>query len=226
MADTQTSTLLAARDHPVVRGVAAWLAESGVSRNAVALAGPGFALVAGGAFAATWWVPPRVAAGFWLIGAIFILLRLAANVLGGAPLLARGGDSALNDLQDEIADRIADTAVLVGVGLAAGGNWGLGLGAALAAMATAHVRTMGKAAGAPSEFLGPMAKQQRMFLVAVVALWSALAPTEWQPGMGGVALPALVLIVVIIGALVTALKRFGRIACALAGAERTLREEE
>ncbi len=218
MADTADPVSIATQDHPVARGVAAWLAQSGVGGNAVALAGPGFALAAGGAFAATWWMPPRAASALWFVGAIFILLRLAANVLAGTAAMARGGDPALNEVYGEIGDRISDTAVLVGLGLAAGGNWGLGFGAALAAGATAHMRALGKAAGAPGEFLGPMAKQQRMLLVAAVALWSALVPAAWLPGTGGVALPALVLIVIVIGALVTALKRFTRIARALAGA--------
>ncbi len=226
MADTVDPISIAARDHPVVRGIAAWLAQSGVTGSTVAMAGPGFAVAAGGAFAATWWVRPGAASALWAAGAVFILLRLAANVLAGTAAMARGGDPAVNDLYDEIADRISDTAVLVGIGLAAGGNWGLGLGAALAAAAAAHVRALGKAAGAPSEFLGPMAKQQRMLLVTAVALWSALAPAAWQPGTAGLALPALLLIVIVIGTLVTALKRFSRIARSLAGTDHVVREED
>lgn len=218
MADTLDPSSIAARDHPVARGVATWLAEKGIPPDALSIAGLAGGLAAGGAFAATWWLPAGAASVFWLVGAICILLRLAARVLGGSAAMARGADPVLREFYDEVADRISDTAVLVGVGLAAGGNWGLGLGAALAAIATAYVRTAGKAAGAASEFLGPMAKQQRMLLVTAVALWSALAPASWQPGMAGIALPTLLLIVVIIGSLLTALKRLSRIARTLAGA--------
>ena len=218
MADTIDPRPIAARDHPVARGIATWLAEKGVPPEALSIAGLACGLAAGGAFAATWWLPPGAASVFWLLGAICILLRLAARVLGGSAAMAGDADPVLRELYDEVGDRISDTAMLVGVGLAAGGNWGLGLGAALAAITTAYVRAAGKAAGAASESLGPMAKQQRLLLVTAVALWSALAPTTWQPGMAGIALPTLLLIVVITGSLLTALKRFGRIARALAGA--------
>ena len=60
----------------------------------------------------------------------------------------------------------------------------LGLGAACAAVFVAYVRAMGKAAGGGAvkqEFCGPMAKQQRMFIVTVTALYCGLAPAAWQP---------------------------------------------
>jgi len=82
-------------------------------------------------------------------------------------------------------------------------------------VATAYVRAAGKAAGGPSDFSGPMAKQQRMLLIMALGLWSALAPQGWQPVMAGLALPSLVLIVVIIGCIVTILRRLRRIVGAL-----------
>jgi phosphatidylglycerophosphate synthase len=88
----------------------------------------------------------------------------------------------------------------------------LGLAAALAAMATAYVRAVGKAAGAPSDFRGPMAKQHRMALVTFVALWHGLAPASWVP----TDLMHLALYIIMALALVTALRR-------LVGAWRFLR---
>jgi phosphatidylglycerophosphate synthase len=74
---------------------------------------------------------------------------------------------------------VSDTAALLGLGIAAGSPaWGLA--AALAAMATAYIRALGKSAGAPSDFRGPMAKQQRMALVTLLAPWCALTPLGWQ----------------------------------------------
>jgi len=70
----------------------------------------------------------------------------------------------------------------------------LGLAAALAAMATAYARAVGKAAGAPSDFRGPMAKQHRMALVTAVAVFCALAPVAWSAPLPGLALWAILLL--------------------------------
>ena len=104
-------------------------------------------------------------------------MRLLANMLDGMVALGRGTASAVGELYNEIPDRVADTAVLVGLGYAAGSvAWGLA--AAMAAMATAYVRAVGRGLGRPSDFCGPMAKQQRMALVTATAVLSALWPAQ------------------------------------------------
>jgi phosphatidylglycerophosphate synthase len=113
-------------------------------------------------------------------------------------------------LFNEVPDRVSDTAVLVGLGVAAG-SVALGLAAALAAMATAYVRTTARAAGAPSDFGGPMAKQHRMALATALAVWCALVPGGWT-GQGAV---WLVLVVVALGSVLTAWLRLSRAAAAL-----------
>ncbi|MGI4954561.1 MAG: CDP-alcohol phosphatidyltransferase family protein, partial [Janthinobacterium lividum] len=100
--------------------------------------------------------------------------------------------------------------VLAGLGWAAG-QPALGLGAALAAMATAYVRAVGRAAGAPSDFRGPMAKQHRMAAVTAVAAWCALAPAALSAPV-----PAAALWLILAGAVLTAVRR-------LLGAARALR---
>jgi hypothetical protein len=109
---------------------------------------------------------------------------------------------------------------LIGLGCAAGGSVLLGCLAALAAILTAYVRAAGKAAGARQEYCGPMAKQQRMFLVTVAALYCGLTPSSWQPawGAGGQwGLAAAFLAVIFIAALATAARRLRRIAAQLRG---------
>jgi hypothetical protein len=54
-----------------------------------------------------------------------------------------------------------------------------------------------------------MAKQQRMFLVTVCAVYLGLTPTDWQTEWG---LPRLTLAVILVGAVLTALRRLLRIA--------------
>jgi len=204
---------IAARNTWASQAIAKWLVGRDLSANAISLAGMGAGILAGLFFALTWWLPSG-AAIFWVLGAICVQLRLAANMFDGMVAVARGTASPLGELYNEVPDRISDSAVLAGVGIAAEGNWGLGLAAALAAMATAYVRAVGKGAGAKSDFSGPMAKPHRMFLVTVGAVWLAFLPGYW-PEQVGVSLPAALLLVITVGSLLTVARRLWRIAQAL-----------
>jgi phosphatidylglycerophosphate synthase len=188
-----------------------WLVARGISPNAVSIAGLLAGLLAGGCFAT---IPrvPEFARWLWLGGAILVQLRLLANMLDGMVAVESKRVSPVGELFNEIPDRLSDSAVLIGLGLA--GNLPLGLGAALAAMLTAYVRSVGKVAGAPQDFSGPMAKPQRMFLVTVVALFHAFTPWSWHH-VSGMSLVNILLVVIILGSLGTALRRLRRIARAL-----------
>jgi phosphatidylglycerophosphate synthase len=194
--------------------VADYLANKGVSANAISIAGMFCGIAAGAALAAT----PHVGAwqrGTWVAAALLVQLRLAANLLDGMVAVASGRASAVGELFNEVPDRVSDAATLIGAGYAVDSNVPLGYGAACVALFTAYVRAMGKVAGAHQEFCGPMAKQQRMFIVTVVALYYGLAPLDWRlvwnvPAPMGLAAGALLLILV--GGLVTAARRLYRIA--------------
>jgi phosphatidylglycerophosphate synthase len=208
MAESGDRRPIAARELGVTKRLAGWLVARGASADAISLWGMAAGLLAGLALAATVWLGTDWP--FWLLGALLIQLRLLANMLDGMVALGRGIASPAGELFNEAPDRVSDSAVLVGLGIAAG-SLALGLGAALAAMLTAYVRCVGRAAGAPSDFRGPMAKQQRMFLATIVALAMALLPAGWTEG-----LPALALWVILALSLVTAWRR-------LAGAWRFLK---
>ncbi len=157
--------------------MADWLIRRHASPNGVSVAGMVCALLAGGVFALApghW--------GLWLLGALLVQLRLLANMLDGMVAIGRGIASPLGEVFNEVPDRVSDTAVLVGLGLAGGLAW-LGVAAALAAMATAYIRVVGKAAGQASDFCGPMAKQHRMALVTALAIWCAVAPAFANPAV-------------------------------------------
>ena len=165
---------IAARDWRPIQDAAALLIRREASPNAISVAGMVAAILAGLLFAS---VPgigqPWLA---WLCGAVLVQLRLLANVLDGMVAVGRGVASPVGELYNEIPDRVSDTAVLAGVGFAAGSP-ALGWAAALAAMATAYVRATGRAAGGGSDFRGPMAKQQRMALVTALAVFCAVVPS-------------------------------------------------
>jgi len=208
MAETGDRRPIAARDLAITQRVAGWLILRGASADGISIAGMVAGLLAGLCLAAVAWT--RLDAPFWLLAALFIQLRLLANMLDGMVAVGRGIASPAGELFNEVPDRVSDTATLVGLGIACG-ELALGTGAALAAMLTAYIRAVGKAAGAPSDFRGPMAKQQRMFLVTVVALLCALLPASWVA-----TLPAVALWVILIGSVITSWRR-------LAGSHRHLR---
>jgi phosphatidylglycerophosphate synthase len=211
-----------ARNLAIFQQLAAWLADRGASANGISIAGMLAAIVGSLAFAATRWeeAPVRI---LWLAGAALTQCRLLANMLDGMVAIRQQKASAIGELYNEVPDRISDAALLAGVGFAAGGNPLLGLGAGLAAVFTAYIRAMAKAAGAPQDFGGLMAKQQRMFAITVLGVYCALAPRAWQPiwlvGGEEFGLAALVLAVVIVGSVGTALGRLRR-------AARYLRQEQ
>jgi phosphatidylglycerophosphate synthase len=203
---------IAARRWPIWQRVSVWLAHRGASPNGISLAGMGCGIAAGLVLALTSYTPgwERLC---WLTAAMMIQLRLLANLLDGMVAIESGRASLVGELYNEVPDRISDTATLIGAGYAAGGDIVLGDLAACVALFTAYVRALGKGVGAPAEFCGPMAKQQRMFTVTMLAVYCGLAPNAWQPtdasGRGAMA-TGLALIVVL--GLVTGVRRLRRIA--------------
>ena len=197
---------IAARDWQPIQAAAARLVRAQASPNAISVAGMAAACGGGLLFAATARGP---AWPLFLAGALLVQLRLLANVLDGMVAVGRGVASPVGELYNEVPDRIADSAILAGLGIAAL-DPALGLLAALLAMLTAYVRTTGRAAGAPSDFRGPMAKQQRMALVTAAALVCAAAPSSWTgPVLTGT------LWLVVGGSALTAIRRLLGIARAL-----------
>jgi phosphatidylglycerophosphate synthase len=202
---------IAARSWGLSQTLTAWLARRGASPDAISCWGMVAGLLAGLAFAASAWWPENSRALF-LLGASLVPLRLLANMLDGMVAVARGVASAKGALWNEVPDRISDTAVLLGLGVAAG-DVALGMGAALAAMATAYVRTTARAAGAPSDFSGPMAKQQRMAVAILAGLLGAALPGH------AMLILTLALWLVLAGSLLTAVRRLVRAGRALDAAQ-------
>ena len=202
---------LASRNLRIFQRLAAALARAGVSANAISAMGMLFGAAAGAALVMTAHDAPRRWM-YWAAAAALIQLRLLCNMLDGMVAIERGTASPTGELYNEIPDRVSDSAVLIGLGYAEGGDVAWGFGAALAAMFTAYVRAMGKCAGAPQEFCGPMAKPQRMFLSTLVAIFYAAAP---EAARDRYAVATILLILIVAGSALTALRRLARIARAL-----------
>jgi phosphatidylglycerophosphate synthase len=212
---------VASRQWRPFQAAASWLVRRNVSPNAISLGG----MVAGVAAGAVLWATARLDSPWreaaWIAAAAAMQLRLIANLLDGMVAIASGKASPVGELYNEVPDRVSDAAALIGAGYAAGGHPLLGWAAAAAAILTAYVRVMAKVAGAPMDYSGPMAKQQRMFVLTVTALGCALAPASWQPRweLGGaqLGLAALGLSVILAGSLWTSARRLRRAAAHLKG---------
>ncbi|MBP7001326.1 CDP-alcohol phosphatidyltransferase family protein [Amaricoccus sp.] len=193
---------LASRRTRWARAAAGALTRAGASPDAISAAG---IVAAGLACAALAFAPER--AWLWLVGAVLVQLRLAANLLDGMVAIEGGRGGPVGALWNEAPDRVEDTAILVGFGIAVGA-YGLGLWAAVAALFTAYVRVLGGTLGLAQSFAGPMAKQHRMAAVTLgCVVGFAEAALDGEPRLA-----RLILWAVFLGALATAARRLRAIA--------------
>jgi phosphatidylglycerophosphate synthase len=189
------------------------LAGAGLTPNQVSVLSVGFALAAAMNFVeagALFPAPTR-----WLvIAALCIQLRLLCNMLDGLLAIEGGLKTRTGDLYNEVPDRIADIAILIGAGYAAHHYpFGVELGwaTALVAVLTAYVRLLGGSLGQVQDFGGPMAKQHRMFTLTVGALGAA-AETMVRGSMWTL---VAALWIILLGSAFTFVRRTIRIARAL-----------
>jgi phosphatidylglycerophosphate synthase len=191
------------------QALACGLANTGVSPNQVSLFSVVCALVGAALFLVEAFGPGSP----WLLlgAAVCIQLRLLANMLDGLIAVEGGHQTKLGELYNEMPDRIADVLFLASAGYASQhGAWGVALGwsAAVVAVGTAYIRALGARRGAAQDFCGPVAKQQRMFLLTVGCL---LAAGEHIAGWSRAAL-FWMLAVIAIGTLVTCIRRIQHLA--------------
>jgi phosphatidylglycerophosphate synthase len=185
------------------------LANMGVRPNQVSL----FSVVCAFIGAALFLVEAFGPGSLWLLvgAAVCIQLRLLANMLDGLIAVEGGHQTKLGELYNEMPDRIADVLFLASAGYASQhGAWGVALGwsAAVLAVGTAYIRALGARRGAAQDFCGPVAKQQRMFLLTLGCL---LAAGEHIAGWSRAAL-FWILVVITIGTLVTCVRRIQHLA--------------
>jgi phosphatidylglycerophosphate synthase len=205
---------IAARGWSIWQPIVRRMVRAGFTANAISMAGMIAGILAGVAFVLTSYQPEFARWG-WLAAAIFMQLRLLANLLDGMVAIESGKASVVGELFNEVPDRVSDSAILIGAGYAMGSSPVLGCVAALSAMFTAYVRAVGKSVGAGQQFCGPMAKQQRMAMMTAAAIYLGLAPQSWYAQLSWLRpwpLVSIVLLIIIAGSLVTAFRRLMRVA--------------
>lgn len=208
---------IAARSSRHAAAFARWLAAIGVTPNQVSLFGLAVGVGSGLALALAQQLD---GAGRFLLvaAAIMVLLRGLSNMFDGMVAVEHAKGTPTGILYNEIPDRISDVALFVGAGYALDGDPVTGWAAACCALLVTCVRFIGTVAGAPADFGGPMAKQQRMFSVAGASAYLGLTPISWHPAFGqdgGIGLLEIVLGIVIAGSLLTCHLRLRRAAAAL-----------
>jgi len=178
------------RSHGWAQWLSRTLVKSGVTPNFISFTSMIFAGLAGACFYVTSLATSGGDRVLLCIGAaLFCQLRLLANMMDGMVAVEGGKGGPDGPIWNELPDRFADIFVLIGAGYAVAmtGMFDatLGWAAAVFAVMTAYAREVGKSAGAPADFSGPMAKPHRMFWMTVAAILTIFDP---QIGPGAAAI--------------------------------------
>lgn len=163
---------IASRQTSWAQSIAQALVGSGATPNQISVASVLFAAIG-------FWLLFTIPYTWGLIAvAICVQLRLLCNLFDGMVAVEGGKQTPVGALYNEFPDRIADTFFIVGLGYAAFSPT-LGWVAALLAAFTAYIRQTGAGLGFPHDFQGPMAKQQRMFVLTVACVLGAVESWIW-----------------------------------------------
>jgi len=210
---------LKSRDTKLAKIIAIQLTRSGIRPNAISVAGTVFAAIVGICF----WFAGQVAFD-WRWSVLLILavcgmqLRLLCNLFDGMVAIEGGFKTKAGEIFNELPDRFSDAFIFIGAAYSLpefAWTRELGWTAAVLAIITAYVRALGASMGAGQQFIGPMAKQQRMALMTAACLIGTLAP--FWPSLAKTIPPALGLVVV--GCVITIFRR-----CCLIAREMELKK--
>jgi phosphatidylglycerophosphate synthase len=187
------------------------VARSGLRPNQISVLSVAWALLGAAALVGA----GQVNAVGWranlLLGAGFcVQMRLLCNLLDGMVAVEGGWRTKSGEIYNELPDRISDLLLLTAAGYATRWTgWERELGCAAAALAVfvAYIRAMGGQVGVAPQFCGPMAKQQRMFLLTASC---ALTILELSFGWTTRSMTCI-LVLIAVGSVWTALRRAMRI---------------
>ena len=162
-------------------------------------------MVAATAAGVCFWVSGRWQ---WLLilGPLFCFGRLWCNMLDGMVALASGKASLRGEIVNELPDRVSDVLIFVGVAHSGLANPFLGYWAAIMAIMTAYVGTLGQAVTGRRRFEGVMSKQHRMGVLAIGA-WGMFF---WKGSLGTFSILDWTLAVIILGCVQTIAVRLAK----------------
>jgi phosphatidylglycerophosphate synthase len=193
--------------------LSSYLARRRISPNVISTVGVVFALLGAVSMGYARFAESLSAEVFSLVvGAVFIQLRLLANMLDGMVAVEGGRGGPLGNLYNEFPDRIEDVVLIVSAGYAAtASGWPfaeiIGWTACVLALLVAYVRALAAGIGGGHPFHGPMAKPHRMFLLTCGCLVAAATAPF---GMAGQVL-FVTLLAMILGMVITLIRRLGAV---------------
>lgn len=212
---------LKTREKPWAQKLARWMGTTGITPNMISVVSVGFAIAGAVCFMTASEAPSRWGATFlWLGAAVCIQLRLLCNLLDGMVAIEGGKKSVVGGLYNEVPDRIADPVFLLAAGYC---NewiiklWGIPLGwvAAVLSLMTAYIRVLGGTLGATQSFMGPMAKQHRMFVLTLACLGSIAELWLRKDGKPAEDVMTVALAIIVVGSAITCWRRLGLISTEL-----------
>jgi len=156
-----------------------------ISPNAISMASVVFALVSAAAlyFSAQYVGIQRVL--LLVLAVAGMQGRLLCNMLDGMVAIEGGRHTKSGEIYNDLPDRIADALIFIGAGYGARQHtFGIELGLVASALAifTAYVRMLGGASGLKQSFIGPMAKQHRMFTLSLGCVLSIFEANFFSAG--------------------------------------------
>src|SRR3954469_14698839 len=170
---------LKTREKPWAQKLARWIGGTGITPNMISVLSVVFSILGAvcmmtASEACCKWGATLL----WLGAAACIQLRLVCNLLDGMVAIEGGKKRVVGGLYNEVPDRIADPLLLMAAGYC--NDWivklwqiiPVGWVAAVLSLVTAYIRVLGGTLGVKQSFIGPMAKQHRMFLLTMACLGS------------------------------------------------------
>src|SRR5438067_8274638 len=146
-----------------------------------------------------------------LIAPLLCYGRLWMNMLDGMVALASGKASRRGEILNELPDRISDVIIFAGVAHSGLTHMTLAYWAAIAALMTAYVGTLGQAVASRREFGGMMAKPIRMVVLHIAAwLTLALILSGRAARLGPLSVLDYACLIVIVGCLQTIIVRLNQ----------------
>jgi phosphatidylglycerophosphate synthase len=169
-----------------------------------------------------------VLSGRWpwllLVGPLLCFLRLWCNMLDGMVAMASGKASPRGEIVNELPDRVSDVLIFVGVAHSGWANPFLAYWAAILAVMTAYVGTLGQAVTGRRRFEGWMSKQWRMVVLTAGAwgMWGFVVvrgdPPQAAGYVGRLSMLDWVLCAILLGCVQTIVVRLVHILRDLRGA--------
>jgi len=157
--------------------IANFLCRIGLKPNSISILSLVFACLSGACLLSVPSASTQTAIFLFIGAALGIQFRLLCNLFDGMVAIEGGFKTKSGEIFNDFPDRIADAVIFICAGYAITSiPYSLELGwlAALLAVMTAYVRLLGGSTGTKQYFIGPMAKQHRMFTMTMAFIFAAI----------------------------------------------------